>query len=168
MVQGGEQGSREFEKGGRKDWADDVMRKPVGWRGNPQGHSLARRGIKLYASVKTQRLVDPVFYARREQKVPFHDVMAAIREGQDYTSLRKMLHDADPEDVRVMGIKAYESLKADGTLSYVNKTTPDQIVKLGKMVPSVKEQVMKVLRDRQARSFIPSVKVEVIEKELAK
>jgi len=142
------------------------MRKPVGWRGNPQGHSLARRGIKLYASVKTQRLVDPVFYARREQKVPFHDVMEAIRGGHDYNSIRQMMSDADPEDVRLMGIKAYDSLKADGTLSYVNKTTPEQIVKLWKIVPSVREQVNRILHDNQARSFLPTVKVEAIEKGL--
>jgi hypothetical protein len=128
-----------------------------GWFGNSQGHSLAAKGIRLYA--RKQQLSDPSFFARREESVPYADIVSMVGDGRSYPQLVVAFPDADKEDLRLRGIKAVESRDGHGTLSMINSSGVDQIVVLSRANPALGRRVRDVLDDRQRSSFIHGVKV---------
>jgi hypothetical protein len=131
-----------------------------GWYGNPQGHAMAARGMRLYAS--KQRLVDPMFYAKREEMVPASHIMDMVAKGCDYQKMRAMHPDADAEDLRLRGIKAVDQQNAHPTLSELNRNGVDMTAKLAKGSPRFKVRVLEVLHDPQASSFLSPVKVKAL------
>jgi hypothetical protein len=137
-----------------------------GWFGNSHGHSLAARGIKIYAAKKTS-LVDPLFYAKKhEAQVKFNDLLDDIREGKTYHELLKKYPDADKEVLRKRGIKAIETREGRDTLSMVDANGVDASVHMARNNPRTKERMHDVLHDYQKSSFLPTIKVELLKERL--
>ncbi len=137
--------------------------KKSGWYGNSRGHALAAKGVKLYAS--KQKLVDPLFYARqREEQVPFQHINSMVREGKTFQEMKRMHPDADSEDLRLRGIKAF----SDSTLSMLNEHGVDSLVKLAKMNVQTKKRMCVVVHDQQKVSFIPEIKIKLLKERLQK
>jgi hypothetical protein len=143
--------------------------KPLGWRGNAYGHSLASKGISMrtkYAAKKQQILMDPVFYAQKHKFLPFYEVDKMARDGLTYQEMLQRHPDADKEQVRKSGINALESLDADGTLSHMDRTGVDEQVLAAKNNPTMKAKMTAVLNERQKVSFLHPIKAESIKKRL--
>lgn len=138
--------------------------KKTGWFGNPHGHALAARGIKLYAK-KQQHLVDPLFYAKKnEEKVPFTHIKDMAREGSTFNQMMAMHPDADKEDMRLRGIKAIESVEGGNTLSTIDRNGTDTIMKMVEHTPRFAENTWQTLNDAQKVSFLPQPKVEMLKR----
>ena len=136
-----------------------------GWHGNSYGHSLAARGVRLYA--RKQSLVDPLFYAKqREDSVPFSHLVDMIRNGLTYQDIRRMHPDADAEDLRLRGIKAVENVEGNNTLSMLNSNGVDLTVRMAKSNKQLQEDIEVTLNDKQKASFLAPVKVEVLKTRL--
>lgn len=136
-----------------------------GWYGNSQGHAMAARGMRLYAS--KQVLVDPLFYAqKREEQVSFSQIVDEVKQGSTYDELKVAYPDVDKEDLRMRGIKAISSVEGGTTLSAMDHNGVDVSVKLASMSPSTKRRMLQVLNDRQQSSFLPSIKVDLLKKRL--
>ena len=140
-------------------------RKSGGWRGNSYGHSLAARGVRLYA--RKQSLSDPLFYAKsREDSVPFTHLVDMIREGKSFQEIKRMHPDADSEDLRLRGIKAIENVEGNSTLSTINSNGVDLTVKMANSNKQLKEDIEETLNDGQKASFLAPIKVEMLKKRL--
>ncbi len=131
-----------------------------GWFGNSHGHAMAARGITLYAK-KTK--MDPLFYANKSEKdIPFAVVMDHVRKGQNYNTVKSQHPDADPEEIRIRGIKALETMDGSNTLSTINKNGVDETLQLAKNDKKFAEQVEVTLADDQRSSFIHPLKISAI------
>lgn len=137
-----------------------------GWFGNSTGHALAAQGVKLYAKKSTPSLVDPIFYARREKQVPFNHIVEMVKEGKTYSQIKQMHPEVDSEDLRASGIKACEARQGTNTLSVLNRQGIDATVRMAGHDPTFKERVHETLKDPQASSFLPSVKVMSLKERL--
>ena len=136
-----------------------------GWFGNPVGHSLASRG---YASKKQDvKLVDPVFYVKkREEHVPFDDVMDEMRDRVNFEGLKRKYPDADEEDVRRQGIRALDTRDGTDIMSTLDKNGVDSSVRLAKMSPALKQSMLSALGDSQKVSFMHPMKVDSLKRRL--
>lgn len=136
-----------------------------GWFGDSAGHSLAGRGVKFKR--KGVGLSDPLYFAhRREMDVPFSTISDLVRKGLDYRQMMFRLRSEDPEDVRRRGIMAVEGRNADGMLSALDRQGVDMSVRMAEESPKFKSDAIKVLRDRQASSFLVPEKREELMRRL--
>jgi hypothetical protein len=136
-----------------------------GWFGNSQGHSLAGRGIRMYVARKSseQLLVDPVFYAKkREEQVPTYELARVTRNGMSYDALRRHYPDADPEDLRLRGIKAIEMREGSPVLSELNRSGVDASVTRARENPLLRQRMLVVLKDPVMSSYLQQKKVEFL------
>lgn len=131
------------------------MRKHMGWRGNPVGHSMAAKGISIYAARKPKRsLVDPLMFAHKEKAAPFGSLMYAARMGKTFQELRGEYPDANPEDLRRSAIVAAEAVDADDTLTYMDKTGIDDAIRMAKAKPETRQRMLEILRSPSRRSYL--------------
>ena len=149
-------------------WMEDRMRyRRSGWFGNSQGHSLARRGIRLYAQ-KHQVLMRPVFYAQKsERQVPFMELVDEVRGGATLFELERKYPDAEKEDLRRRGIRAMEYAEGNKVLSQIDANGIDASVSVARHDVRMRELMQRYANDRQASSFLPQVKVELLKRRLA-
>ena len=139
--------------------------KRPGWYGNSQGHAMAARGIRLYS--KKQVLMDPLFYAqKREETVSFNHMQGMAREEKTWQEMQAMHPKADPEDLRIRGIKAYESIDGDSTLSSLNKNGIDVSVQMAQNSDMTKAKMKAVINDSKRSTFLPKVKVDLLKERL--
>jgi hypothetical protein len=138
-----------------------------GWYGNSAGHSLAAKGIKLYASKPSKLktvLYDPIYYSQKtETLVPFTSIMDAVRQGKSYNQIKAEYASSDAEDIRLKGIKAIETMDGGSTISQMNRNGVDQTVVLANKNPKFKESVKEVLANPQKSSFLHPVKVKSLQ-----
>lgn len=73
---------------------------------------------------------------------------------------------ADPDDIRVRGMKAVESVDGDGTLSSMDRDGVDALVQTAESNGAAKARMLQVLGDRQRVSFLPELKVQLLKKRL--
>jgi hypothetical protein len=136
-----------------------------GWFGDSHGHSLAAKGFR--SRKQDVKLVDPVFYVRkREEQVPFADVMDAMRERQGFVLLRSRYPDADEEDVRRQAIKALDTRDGTDVMQTMDKNGVDDSVRLARMSPALRQSMMRALNDSQKCSYMHQVKVDALKKRL--
>jgi hypothetical protein len=95
------------------------------------------------------------------------ELVDAIRQGMTYQGLVKKYPAADAEDVRRRGIKSIDMMQGSNTLSHVNSSGVDAIVKEASENGDFRERVGVILADPQRRSFIQGPKVEALAKRLA-
>ena len=143
---------------------DDSMRRG-GWFQNSDGHRMAAKGIKLYPDRK-RVLVNPTFYAKKEQALPLQQMIVSARQKKTYPELLQQYKDADPEEVRKKGIMANEMVDADNTLSYIDAHGVDATVRMAKLQPDLAKKIQNVLQNPQKRSFLHPVKVASLQKNL--
>ena len=148
------------------------MKRP-GWYGNSYGHSMAARGMHLYARKSTQELVQPLFYAQKnEQVVPTHQLLDDIRSGTTFQQLKSKYPDADSEVLRKKGIKAVDSWGGTRYLQTLDQQTVEQSLADVRMDPGLKFRYLATLESAQKRSFLPAPKdngfdkVEMLKKRL--
>jgi hypothetical protein len=118
-------------------------------------------------ALKRQVLVDPVFYAHKEQKIPTAEVMADVRGGMTFEQLKAKYPDADESELRKKGILAYEMVNADGALSMVANQGVDMTAAVAKAQPWRKKEIVAIIESRQASSFIHPVKLQALRAKLA-
>jgi hypothetical protein len=131
-----------------------------GWYGESHRHSLAARGVttRRYAA---QKLVDPVFYAaKQESEVPFIHCMAMVKKNTYFPEMERMHPDADRETLRLRAIKAYDAVHGSDTLSMLNRNGVDESVRLAQKNNSLRQRMIETLKDGQARSMLADVKVD--------
>lgn len=137
-----------------------------GWFGNPSGHAMAARGIKLYAK-RHQELMQPLFYAqKREAQVPFISIIDRVRQGALLRELQQSYPGVDKEDLRRRGIKAIEYAEGNRTLSAMDVNGIDASVKMARENQRVRQDMRSVLESPQKASFLPQVKVELLRQRL--
>lgn len=135
-----------------------------GWFGNPQGHALAARGIRMYAKKES---MSPVFFAqRREEQVPFSILVDMVKDGRSYQDMCREYPVAEKEDVRLRGIKAVETVHGDNTLSLLNRNGIDDSVSMSRSDPNMRNRMLLTIDDRQKSSFMQPVKVEALRSRL--
>lgn len=137
----------------------------TGWFGDSHGHSLAAKGFKSRrADIK---LVDPVFYVKkREDQVPFAEVMDAVRDRASFSVLKAEYPDADEEDVRRQGLRALDTRDGTDVLQTIDKNGVDDSVRLARMSPALRQSMIRALSDPQKMSYINQVKAESLRKRL--
>jgi cellulase/cellobiase CelA1 len=137
--------------------------KRSGWFGNSQGHSLARKGIRLYNKSR----LDATFYAmKQEMMVPYSDVVSSIRSGKTFEDLRGEHTNADPEKLRRRGIKAIEAQDADNTMTFLEENGIDVILMKFEASPNFKERVNRILDNPQRRSYLHKEKVMALQQRI--
>ena len=135
-----------------------------GWYGNSLGHSLAAKGVRVYNKA---RLVDPVFFARKNEKqLPFSSIMSMARQNKSFDEMKRAHPDVDEEDLRIRGIRAYTMKDADDTLEKVNKMGVDMLVKMADNNELFKRRIMKQLSTKSTASFINDEKREALNRRL--
>ena len=140
-----------------------VARRPSGWKGYSYEHSLARRGIRT--KLGGQKL-DPLFYAqKREEQVPFADIMYMIGKGDTVQQMAEKHPDADPEDLRRRGIKAIEAREGRDALSILDRQGVDESMRLAKTNSQFKGDLLRTLEDRQKCSFMHPDKVKLLKEQ---
>lgn len=140
-------------------------RSGTGWYGNSHGHSLAARGISLYA--KKPKLNEALFYAQKQEKdLPFAVIIDHVRKGNTYQQIRSEHPDADAEEVRLRGIKAVETMDGSNVLSRINRNGVDETVEMAKKDRKFRDNVLEVLGDNQRSSFIQKFKIEALRSEM--
>ena len=136
-----------------------------GWFGDAQRHSLAARGFRVAKG--DVKLVDPVFYVRkREEEVPFSDVLDAMRERVSFSVLKARYPDADEEDVRRQAVKALDTRDGNDVMSTIDKNGVDQSVRLARLSPALRSSMVAALADSQKSSFVHPVKAESLRRRL--
>lgn len=140
-------------------------RQKGGWYGDSQGHSLAARGVRLYAH--KERLMDPVFAARkREEDISFSHMSQMLKEGYNFHQIRQMHPNVDQETVRQQGIKAMDARTGSNTMTMLNSNGVDTTVRMARVNKNVKERAISALHDSQKASFLPEVKVQLLKNRL--
>lgn len=135
-----------------------------GWYGHSREHSLAAKGVRIYAA---QKLVDPIFFARKnEEEVPLSFVLNDVRQGKNFHQMR-MRYRADPEHLRQRGIRAIEMRDADDTLSTIDRQGVDMTKRMMQESPQFKERVYLAIKDPQKSSFLYPEKVRALEGDYA-
>ena len=135
-----------------------------GWYGDSGRHALAARGIstkRKYSASKQMLMrkpVDPAFYAKREQSLPFMHLVTMVRQGKSYPEMQAMHPDADKEELRKRGIKAYEAVHATNALSTIDANGVDKNVELANKSKKLKQDMLEVLENSQSSTFIADVK----------
>ena len=138
--------------------------KGKGWWGNSQQHSLAARGIKLYAK---KNKVDPMFLARKkEEALPFSHIVDMAKSGLTFDEMQRMHPSADSEDLRKRAIKAIEMREGSKALSTLDSQGVDVSVRMANANPKMKESMLNMINDKQKASFLPEVKAEMLQKRL--
>jgi hypothetical protein len=136
-----------------------------GWYGNPHGHALASRGIRLYA--KKKNYVDPLFYARKhEDSVPLADVRDDVKEGASMGDLMRKYPGADVEELRSRGIKSVDMLSGRNTLSLLDKHGVDESVNLSRHDRGLDSDIREALVSDRKMSFLHPVKVAALKKRM--
>jgi NADPH-dependent glutamate synthase beta subunit-like oxidoreductase len=136
-----------------------------GWHGNSYGHSLARRGFRLYA--KKDRMTEPIFYARkREEEIPQFRVLQMAKSGMTFKEMQEAHPDADVEELRQRGIRAIDTVNGADTLSRIDRSGVDELVKYAQNSLMMKDRVKEAITDRQQSSFIQKPKVEALRERL--
>lgn len=134
-----------------------------GWHGDSRGHSLAARGISMYAKKK----VDPVFYARKaERKLPFSHIMGMVGQGKSFQEMKAMHPDADHEDLRQRAIRATEIRMADDTIAKLDEHGVDYSVAKAKSSKSFKKSAMSVLNSSVRRSLLKPEKAQALQEKI--
>lgn len=134
-----------------------------GWHGNSHGHSLAAKGIKLYARKEPESF----FYAQKNEKLLSTTKLAdLLKKGASYNEVKKAYPDADAEDIRKRGIKVLESREGNNTLSTLDRNGVDMSVTMAQSSSRFRESVKRVLGNKQMASFLPDVKVAALQKNM--
>jgi hypothetical protein len=135
-----------------------------GWYGDSQGHALAAKGIRRY---NKQKLVDPVFYAQKNEKqLPFNHIMDMVQQKKTFTDMQRMHPDADKEDMRQRAIKAVAMRDADDTLTKLDKNGVDLSVKMAQQSTFFRMKANDALQDSQKRSLLKEEKAELLKKRM--
>lgn len=145
------------------------MHKPIGWRGNTHGHSLAAKGIRMYPARRRVSLTAPVFYAQRRSDIPMSDIMHMARDGKTFPEMMQELgKDYDQNDVRTAGIRAMGSYYADSdhVLERMDKEGVDRLLTEARRDAKYREEMTRVLDNRQKRSFLHPDKANALERGL--
>ena len=133
-----------------------------GWFGNSYGHSLAAKGMRMYAR-KDQMLMDPVFYAKKkEQQIPLERMMQGIREGKTFYNLVDEYPEADREDIRKKAIRVIDARDGHETLHMLDSNGVDVSVRMATLNPRLRLRMIGILDDRQKSSFLPDQKVQLL------
>jgi hypothetical protein len=142
------------------------MKKPYksGWHGDSRGHSLAARGISMYAKKK---MVDPVFYARKaERKLPFSHIMSMVGNGQSFQEMQRMHPDVDTEDLRKRAIRATEIRMADDTIAKLDEQGVDVSVAKAESSKSFKKSAKSILNSNVHRSLLKDEKAKALQERI--
>jgi len=134
-----------------------------GWHGDSRGHSLAARGISMYAKKK----VDPVFYARKaERKLPFSHIMTMVAKDKSFQEMKIMHPTADHEDLRMRAIRAHEIRMADDTISKLDSQGVDYSVAKAASSKSFKKSALLVLNNNVRRSLLKPKKAIALQERI--
>jgi hypothetical protein len=134
-----------------------------GWFGHSAEHSLAARGVRIYAKRKSS---DPMFYAvKREREIPSSHIFDMVRKGATYHQMC-VQYPGRGEEVRKKGLVALESVDADGTLSTLERQRIDESVLRSQMSPAFRERALWVLQNPQRRSFLHPEKAAALQERM--
>lgn len=131
-----------------------------GWYGNSYGHSLAARGIKLYAKKNASQ---PMFFTRQEEKVPLSLIREMIEEGLTYQDMLTMHESSDEKYLRHRGIQTIDGREGNNVLSSLYNDN-EKVIARKMQDDYFKKKVRNVINDRQKASFIPDAKLEVVKR----
>lgn len=136
-----------------------------GWHGDSKGHSLAAKGVSLYA--KKSHLMDPVFAAKKsEEELPSSLIMQMVKDGMTFEQIKHEHPDVDSESVRKKGIKAVDACSGSNTMSTLDKNGVDMSVKIAKVNKNFRVSAQESLRDSQKSSYLPEIKAQLLKKHL--
>jgi hypothetical protein len=134
-----------------------------GWYGNSVGHSLAARGIRLYA----RKDKDAFFYAqKKEENIPMTEVSAMVRQNMTFAEMRENRPDVDSEVLRLRAIKVLDNQNGNNTLSFVNSSGVDESVRMAQSSRRFNDNLVSVLSDKQMSSFLPDIKIKALKMSL--
>jgi len=142
-----------------------------GWFGNSQGHALAARGVRLYArKVPVRPLVDPMFYVKREEKLPTSHLLYMVDKGMTLEEMKRQYPDMDEED-RKRVLRAMDGRAGNNIYSLIDDTkSVDSLVQQARVNPSLRERMYAALKDPQKSSFLAAngsaVKVNILRERL--
>jgi hypothetical protein len=133
-----------------------------GWYGNSYGHSLAARGVRLYA--RKPGYVDPLFYAQKmETDIPTQHALDMAKKKLFFGDVKEMHPDADSELLRKKMIKAMDAREGTDTLSVLDSQGVDESVKMATFNNLTRTRMLDTLKDPVKMSYLPSAKVKLLE-----